>query len=637
MWPLYIGALIAVSTTVITWRAPWPFEAINRKFYDWKMTSTPATVISPAIVHVDVDDKATQSFGQWPWDRAVSAEIVNRLKALGAKTVVFDIMYASEGRSRTGNKALFDAIKQAGNIVTATGVAVSEEEVSELFIAEDAAERVEALFEAAWELNVPSRYRLPVVSRLRSSFVPLAPVIRNSMAVGHIKADQDSDGVHRRVPMLVKLEDKLIPGLSLATVYAAEGLSVSDIALTDEGTIQIVLPERVIQVPVDVYGRMLVRWAHPWESFPHYTVNDILSDDPDPSREQRYAGKIVIVGVSGTGATDFGVTPVSVYSPLSRIHSFAVNTILTESFIRSIPAFPGMAATALLTAIACAWCASVLRLRWAVVPPAILVVGALPLSVLLFRFASLELPTAELLFIVGPSAGAALVLRGMIKEREAVKTAKAIEQYLSPEILTAVIAGDGELDPGTKRKELTILVADIEGFTNISESVAPEYLSTYLNEYLELVTQAVYEHNGSVDKFLGDGVLAFFGDPSPLEDHALAAVQAARRMLGDMIELNAKWADSGIPQLKDGLNMRIAINTGPVVVGNFGSSRRMEYTAVGAAVNIANQLKYRAPSGGILLTSRTRALVKDRVSCSDPESVRIKGLDHDVQVCRVGG
>jgi class 3 adenylate cyclase len=264
-----------------------------------------------------------------------------------------------------------------------------------------------------------------------------------------------------------------------------------------------------------------------------------------------------------------------------------------------------------------------------------LIACAAPVSFLLFEHASLEVPVARFLFVLGPAAATALVLRGIVKEREASKTAKALQSYLSPEILRTIIDSDEEIDLKTKRKELTILVADIEHFTAISEIVAPEYLSQYLNEYFEVVTQAVYENKGTVDKFLGDGILAFFGDPSPLENHAMAAVNAAERMLENMTALNAKWAGSGIPQLNEGPNMRVAINTGLVVVGNIGPSRRMEYTAFGAAVNIANQLKYKAPSGGILLTARTRALVKDRIECSEPESIRIKGTDHDIQVYKI--
>ncbi|MFH0822311.1 MAG: adenylate/guanylate cyclase domain-containing protein, partial [Pseudomonadota bacterium] len=180
------------------------------------------------------------------------------------------------------------------------------------------------------------------------------------------------------------------------------------------------------------------------------------------------------------------------------------------------------------------------------------------------------------------------------------------------------------------------MFVDIEGFSTISETVEVELINQLLNDFFDGATQAVFEHGGTVDKFLGDGMLAFFGDPIPLENHAKAAVRAALQMQADMKGLNAKWSRSGLPEFQQkGIRIRIGLNTGMVVAGNIGSSRRLEYTVIGSAVNVASRLQSLAPPGGVIMAARTRGLVKDEIETSGPESVRVKGIDRDIEVYKI--
>jgi class 3 adenylate cyclase len=149
------------------------------------------------------------------------------------------------------------------------------------------------------------------------------------------------------------------------------------------------------------------------------------------------------------------------------------------------------------------------------------------------------------------------------------------------------------------------------------------------------MTRIVFDHHGTVDKFLGDGLLAFFGDPIPLENHAESAVRAALDMQREMTELNAQWSAAGISETKGGLLIRIGIKTGVVIVGNLGSARRVEYTVVGSTVNIASRLQSIAPPGGIILCARTRAMIRGNIDCEGPDLVRVKGIDRDIEVYRI--
>jgi class 3 adenylate cyclase len=257
------------------------------------------------------------------------------------------------------------------------------------------------------------------------------------------------------------------------------------------------------------------------------------------------------------------------------------------------------------------------------------------IGVVSFAYLSYDVPVAEILIIFAPAAVASLAVRVATIELQALRTSRAVERYLSPELLSSIVDGEADLDISSKRVELTIVFVDIQGFSTISETVAVEYISQLLNDFLDTMTRAVFEYRGTVDKFLGDGLLAFFGDPVPLDNHAQAAVNAAVKMQRDMSELNARWTVSGIAELAGGIQIRIGINTGLVVVGNIGSTQRLEYTVVGSAVNIASRLQSLAPPGGIIMTSRTKALLKDAIQCEGPDYVRVKGIDKDIEVHRL--
>ena len=220
-------------------------------------------------------------------------------------------------------------------------------------------------------------------------------------------------------------------------------------------------------------------------------------------------------------------------------------------------------------------------------------------------------------------------------ELQAARASKAVERYLSPELLEHIVEEGMDLDLSTKRTELTIMFVDVEGFSTISETVDVEYINRLLNDFFEEMTQAIFQHRGTVDKFLGDGLLAFFGNPVPLKNHAQAALRAALEMQKSMVKLNAELSQWGISELEKGISIRIGINTGLVIVGNIGSARRLEYTVLGSAVNIASRLQSLAPSGGIIMTARTHSLSRDHVACEGPDHVKVKGIDKAIEVFRI--
>ena len=635
---IVFSVLWCVIAALIVYLYPDFCEAVNYRIYDWKLRVAGHAEPNPSIVHVDVDDMAIRKYekeyGQWPWDRAVSARIVERLAALGAKAIVFDVLYSTSGRSEQGDQALFHAIKAAGNVVSPTAVKITDDPTQRLPpYKED--NRGHILYDRAWELRVPEGYHLPHVVELQNQLMPLPQIIRESKSLGHIKGTPDWDGVYRRLRMLVRLEDRCVPCLSLAALQAYWNLEPSQITLTNKSSIEIRHEGKTVAIPVDSHGSMLVRWGPIWESFENYSVIDILSDKPDESRKSRYKDKIVVIGFTATGSTDLGVTPIETASPMSRIHSHTLNTILRQSFIKDVPPIPVPVTVAIILTIAFSIVAMRFPLRIGAVTFLALFVVGFAAVFFGFSWGAYEIGSAELLLVFLPAAVVCLAIRGGAIELRAARVSRTMERYLDRDVLDKILLGGGQLDITAKRMELTVVFVDIQGFSTVSETMPVEYVHRFLNNFFQRMTRIVFDHHGTVDKFLGDGLLAFFGDPIPLENHAESAVRAALDMQREMAELNAEWSAAGISETKGGLRIRIGIKTGLVIVGNLGSPRRVEYTVVGSTVNIASRLQSIAPPGGIILCARTRAMIRGKIDCEGPDVVRVKGIDRDIEVYRI--
>jgi class 3 adenylate cyclase len=231
-----------------------------------------------------------------------------------------------------------------------------------------------------------------------------------------------------------------------------------------------------------------------------------------------------------------------------------------------------------------------------------------------------------------PAALGSLVSRGASIEWQAAQARRDLERYVPPELLEQTSNRGLRPDVSTRRQELTIVFVDMKGFSTLSETAEVEYVGRFLKDFFEGMTGAILKYQGRIHQFLGDGFLAVFGDLVPLEDHADAAVKAGVAMQQEMNTVNSKWTTSGIKEFEVGVKIRVGINTGMVFVGDLGSDRRLEYTVVGSAVNMASRLQALAPPGGIMMTSRTRALLTNPNMCQGPEKVRLKGFERDTDV-----
>jgi adenylate cyclase len=222
--------------------------------------------------------------------------------------------------------------------------------------------------------------------------------------------------------------------------------------------------------------------------------------------------------------------------------------------------------------------------------------------------------------------GSIVIYRYVHEEKEKEALRRSFEAYFPPLIVEKIMANPDMIASGGQKKELTILFSDIRNFTGYSSSMTPDHVQSLLNEYFEAMTEIVFKYEGTVDKFIGDGLMVFFGDPVPQPDHAIRCVRAAIDMQKKVNEIKKKWVKSGdLP-----IEIRIGISTGMVIVGNMGSSKRLSYTVLGSDVNLAQRLESNAPTGGILISERTHELIEGLIPTGPQKEIRAKGFDDPV-------
>jgi adenylate cyclase len=467
-----------------------------------------------------------------------------------------------------------------------------------------------------------------------------------SRGLGFLNLDFDRDGVYRRAPLLYRYGNAFYP--SFAFRAACQYLEVAPDRIDLEPGRRITLngarwrggKPHAIVIPIDRWGNMLVNYIGPLKtsdstsSMLHYDFSDILGASMDRTEMDLWtevmAGKIAVVSEVATGSSDVGPVPTDNQFPLSGVHSNVLNTILTENFL-----FEANGLQMLVVEIVVLLVLVVLALHLSAKTFSLTSIGLMlayfALALFLFLYLGIVLnvlrPVGEVAF--GSFAVVAYRYIHEQKVREVLR--RSFEAYFPPTVVQRLMANPSLVTTGGQKKELTILFSDIKSFTTYSATLAPDEIQSLLNEYFAAMVEILFKYEGTVDKFIGDGLMVFFGDPEPQPDHALRCVRAAIEMQKRCRELKKRWVQQG----KFPLMVRVGINTGRVVVGNMGYERRLSYTALGADVNLAQRLEANAPVEGILISESTYKQVRESIKTHRLEPIKVKGFDQPISVYEV--
>lgn len=616
---------------------------LDNEIYDLFLTSRQAPPPSDVPVVVDIDEKSLTAYGQWPWPRYLLARLIETLTQNGAACVALDILLAEPDRSSPD--LLRRRLRKDFGVELDLGKLPPELADNDVLLAETLARNPVVLgvfMQFDPYKNLPSPLPRPTglaeqtpagapppretVMRAVSALLPLA-VFSRETPVGAINVAPSNDGVVREVPLLYRLGDNIYANLSLRALM--HGLDAGTMILRSgpEGLTEIrVGPYRI---PVSAQGLMRVPFKGPRGVYPYYSAADILERRVPP---EQLEGRIVFVGTSAAGLQDIRATPFDAVYPGVEVHAAVVDAILNGDYIARPDYTPGIQTLAILLAGLAA--AAVFNFTRAFIygPACLLLAGcALWGSGHLFAQGQFISPLYVILTILAQGL-CILPVRFWQEEKQKRMLRQAFSRYVAPEVVARIAAREGDIFAGEER-EVSVLFTDVRGFTSLSEKLAPQQVVTLLNRYFTPMTACVRDSGGTLDKFIGDAIMAFWNAPLDVPDHARRAVTAAVRMQHLLRELN--------PALEKEFGVRLRIGAGlhcgPVYVGNMGSEDLLDYTCIGDTVNLASRLEgICAKYGAEVVVSGDMAARCDAAFYFRAlDSIRVKGKSRPVSIFSV--
>ncbi len=597
--------------------------------------ATPARPPHPDIVVVAVDQPSLEFFQQqsitWPWPRQMYAPIVDYCKAAGARAVIFDVLF-TEGSSygADDDQLLAQSIREAGNVILPFFLSRNPKK--------DPVPGMASL--AGRCLNVTGNSCLPDPG-YASLVCPLSPLAAAAQALGNVESRPDSDGVYRRLPLIVPYQEKWWPQLGVAAYLSRlaapcltwRGASLHiGVAASADGT-------GGLPIPLLSDGLFLINFRGGPQPFRRYAAANVIQSfvqvqagEPPVYPLSDFAGKWVFVGFTAPGLYDLKPTPLSPIFPGVEIQATLLANLLDRDFL--VPVAAAVLVSVTVGVSLAAAFTVFFSPRLPVILLALAVYGGLLTGsgVLLFRhgfWLDLISPLLALVFSYTASAAYSYSTEG----RQKREIRRVFSHYMSDLLIADILKNPDKLHLGGERRELTLFFSDLAGFTSISEKLSPEELVHLLNDYLSQMTDIILAHGGIIDKYEGDAIMAFWGAPVALPDHAARACLAALEQQRRLAELRGQWLARGLPEI----SARMGINTGEVIVGNMGSSTRFDFTVIGDAVNLASRLEgaNKSYGTGILISETTAAQARGQVELRELDLIAVKGRAAPVRVYEV--
>jgi adenylate cyclase len=419
----------------------------------------------------------------------------------------------------------------------------------------------------------------------------------------------DRDGKVRRVPLVIQDQvGESYPSLSLSILHALFSMNLPTDYQREKGALNLLARD----IPVDNKYQLLINFAADYTSRPYVSYGDVISGNFDPTVIKN---KIVVIGMTATGELDSWSVPTSaVKIPGVYVHAATMDTILRSQFLTEATPLMTLLMMLLLTAITCLTLPFI-KVKWGALLIVVLFGGYILASVLIFN-------RGYIMNMVYPPLLLALVYISRLFGRYV--STQVAEQILS-------LADSGTLQLGGEQREVTIMFADIRGFTKLSEQLSPSEIVTMLNAYLSVMIERVLENGGMVNKFAGDNIMAVWNAPEPQKEHALLAAKAGWEAQQAIVDVQKK--EPSLPRAQFG----IGINTGLAVAGNVGSSGRSEYTVIGDAVNLASRICSATPGGEVWLGPETFRQANEKIEAIALEPQEFKGKSERVIVYKLAG
>ena len=661
--PLLIGIATLIALFIFNDLHPAVFDLADLKASDLRMYMTRRPPLTGAVAIAAIDEKSIAELGHWPWPRSVEARLNDALRDYKAAVVGYDVLFSEPDEDDVQAKRIADRLKGLG-----VGDAAVEQTLgtgNDLAFADAVKQQGSTFLAYAFEKHfdlksapqilsapVPTGYKTepiapppPLAYNLVRELPDAAPnlliaaraylppiAVLNSAARGtaYVDYDADSDGVLRSEIAVIRFGKRYCVPLYLALAAAYLKNAPLRLVIGDDGARQVTLGDE--EIPVDEIGRMLIDFRGPPGTFPAYSIADLIAHRVPPAA---LAGKIVLVGLTAHALGDRKVTPTAGDFPGVEIHANAIDNVLRGDFVRRsrVEGTAEEDAVALMLVLAISVAAAYLSPLWSAASALWVIVG-------FAAYAQYRLVYEGVLIdMVLPLASALLTYmllatyRYVTEDRAKRFLRSALEHYLNPEVVESVVDDPGGLRLSGERRHLAILFSDIVNFTSRAERFDAERLVSLLNAYMNEMCRIILDSKGTLDKLMGDGIMAFWGAPNEIENPAGAAIDCALKMLEGLERLrqdDERFAD---------VDIGIGIATGDAIVGNLGSEHRFDYSAVGDTVNLASRLEGLTRHFHVHLLVNRQTLIEaaGNYCAREVGLVKVKGKEQLVPIVDVAG
>lgn len=640
---LLTGYLILMSLQLNQNSGHW-LNRLDYLWYDlrfnWSLQWQPKQIGEQPIAIIDIDEQALAEQGRWPWSRHKLAELVTTLSEYGAVVVAFDVVFSEPERNPvdevqqriaidgevwkvpSGWYRQVDGDSQLAQELPSTDVVLG------FFFLDEGSVTVGQLPAPAYRLNNSQRQSLVMITK--PGYAANLPLLQQAaQGGGFVTTFADADGAVRRSPLTIRYGNNVYPSLSLATVmtYLFDNELMLETAQVGQVEVlrRIGLAEQMART--DGSGRVIVPYRGGKKTFPYFSATDVLNGRID---NDALEGAIVLIGTSAIGLADLRTTPVGTQYPGVEVHANIIDAMLNDGF----PYRPEWEAGATLTQLVLI--GAILSLWLPRLGPilAILVSGTTMLLAVTGNFylwnkLNLDLPLAAIILLVVILTMLNLGY-GFLRENASRRLLKGMfDQYVPPAHIDRMMSDPSAYQFEGEQKELTVLFSDIRSFTNISETLSAAELKAFLNSYFTPITKIIFDNEGTIDKYVGDMVMAFWGAPVDDERHAYHAVLTALKMQQMTQKLRDEFSEKGWPAVEIG----VGLNTGPMNVGDMGSSYRRAYTVLGDSVNLGSRLESITKFYGakILIGEHTQALAPEFIY-RYVDRIQVKGKNEPVRV-----
>jgi len=605
---------------------------------------------TPVLI-VDIDEASLKEVGQWPWPRTVMAQLVDKLHQAGAAAIAFDVLFSEP--DRTSPQMLMSLLTDRG---------AGEEDAKRLLASmqDPDAQFTKAIGGApvvlGFDLTGTSGKGNPVIKagfswvgasganplRFVRSFpdvVTALPQLQKAAAGdGFVNQISDWDNVVRRVPLVLRLGDKAVPSLAAEALRVGLGASgyigrysgAQAAKSFGENTGLNAIKIGPLEVPTDAKGQVTLHYMRPRprDQDPRYiSAGKIIAGDFDPAR---IADRLVLVGSSAAGLNDLKATPITPDMPGVEIHAQLIEQILQQDFLFRPDWGPGAEILfAMVFGIIVILAIPLVGALPSAAVAGVAMIAAAAVSWFALRNGQVVIDPVYPVAVLASVYLCGTLLNYRLTETRQREVREAFSRYMSPHYVAELARNPEKLKLGGEIKLITVMFCDIRGFTTMSEGMTSEQLGHLINEFLTPMTDIIMAHKGTIDKYIGDCIMAFWNAPLDDPDHAKNAVAAAQDMRERLVELNEAWVAEGRPELHIG----IGVNTGECSVGNFGSHQRFNYSLLGDPVNLSSRLEGLTKQYGVdLIIGEETASRLDDSGLIELDLVAVKGKKNAVRI-----